>query len=195
MQFPRSLRKSLPVKWKKNIFNFVRVIAKWYLGVQANCNRLHLSGARTKYCGAKRDLEILVLRQEMPSSYLCVCLCSSIYQLSIYCINYTLLILTVAGFYNAIENCTILFQLFILKEKSESILLQIDTELCTQATINNRFDWFVSLPNSYYTWSSVNQPAFPKQYHFAVKLLLNKTSISTLKYFYVARCVRVTISR
>ena len=52
---------------------------------------------------------------------------------------YTLLILTVAGFYNAIENCTILFQLFILKEKSESIP-QIDTELCTQATINNRFD-------------------------------------------------------
>ena len=116
-------------------------------------------------------------------------------QSTMYCINYTLLILTVAGFYNAIvENCTILFQLFILKEKSESTL-QIDTELCTQATINNRFDWFLSLPNSYYTWSSVNQPAFSKQYHFAVKLLLNKTSISTLKYFYVARCVRVTISR
>ena len=61
-------------------------------------------------------------------------------QSTMYCINYTLLILTVAGFYNAIvENCTILFQLFILKEKSESTQ-QIDTELCTQATINNRFD-------------------------------------------------------
>lgn len=70
-------------------------------------------------------------------------------QSTMYCINYTLLILTVAGFYNAIENCTILFQLFILKEKSESI--QIDTELCTQATINNRFDWFLSLPNTLIT--------------------------------------------
>ena len=102
MLFPRSLRKSFTY-----IFNFVRVISKWYLGVQANCNRLHQSGARTKYCEAKRDLEILVLRQEMPSSYLCVCLCSFMHQLSIYnvlyCINYTLLILTVAGFYNAIK--------------------------------------------------------------------------------------------